>query len=207
VSRKETVGGESKAADSRELLRERYCPARVRLLFVGEAPPASGLFFYGADSGLYRAIRSAFITAFPVLRSARFLESFQALGCYLVDLCERPVDRLDKEERKRVCAESEVQLARTIRRLQPKTVITVVRSISTNVERAQQRADWIGPHLSLPYPGRWRHHQVAFEEALLPVLRRQLNNVALLTTKQLTSEIDESTGEQSTTGGWRAIRK
>ena len=169
------MGAESKTADSRELLRERYCPTRVRLLFVGEAPPASGLFFYRADSGLYRAIRSVFVTAFPALRSADFLESFQELGCYLVDLCGTPVDRLDKEERKRVCAESEVRLARTIRRLQPQTVITVVRSISTNVERAQRRADWVGLHVSLPYPGRWHHHQVAFEESILPVLRRQLS--------------------------------
>ena len=136
VSRNEPVRAESKTADAKEVLRERYRPVRVRLLFVGEAPPASGLFFYRADSVLYRAIRSAFVTAFPALRSEDFLASFQALGCYLVDLCGRPVDRLDKEERRRVCAESEVRLARTIKRLQPKTVITVVRSISTNVERA-----------------------------------------------------------------------
>jgi hypothetical protein len=174
------MGAESKTADAKEVLRERYRPASVGLLFVGEAPPASGLFFYRADSGLYRAIRSAFVTAFPALRSEDFLASFQALGCYLVDLCGRPVDRLDKEERRRVCAKSETRLARTIRQLQPETVITVVRSISTNVERAQQRADWIGLHVSLPYPGRWRHHQVAFEEALSPILRRQFSNVALL---------------------------
>ena len=179
VSRNEPVRSESKTADARDVLRELYRPARVRLLFVGEAPPASGLFFYRADSGLYRAIRSAFVTAFPALRSRDFLASFQALGCYLVDLCGRPVDRLDKEERKRVCAESEVRLARTIRRLQPKTVITVVRSISTNVERAQQQAGWMGLYVSLPYPGRWRHHQVAFEEGISPILRRQLSNVAL----------------------------
>jgi hypothetical protein len=104
-----------------------------------------------------------------------FSNHFRSLVAYLVDLCGRPVDRLDKEERQRVCAESEVRLARTIRRLQPQTVITVVRSISTNVERAQRRADWVGLHLSLPYPGRWHHHQVAFEESILPVLRRQLS--------------------------------
>ena len=82
------MGAESKTADAKEVLRERYRPAHVRLLFVGEAPPASGLFFYRADSGLYRAIRSAFVTAFPALRSEDFLASFQALGCYLVDLSQ-----------------------------------------------------------------------------------------------------------------------
>ncbi len=173
--RKRLVKAQSKTADGREALRERYRPDRVRLLFVGEAPPASGLFFYRADSGLYRAIRSTFITAFPALRSKDFLASFQALGCYLVDLCGRPVDRLNKEERRRVCAENEVRLARTIKRLQPETVITVVRSIAANVEHAQQQAGWIGLHVSLPYPGRWRHHQVVFEEALSPILRKQLS--------------------------------
>jgi hypothetical protein len=82
--------------ESREGLRRQYQPRRVRILFVGEAPPASGRFFYRADSGLYRAIRDTFVTAFPSLRSsnAEFLEAFRAMGCYLVDLCGEPVDRL-----------------------------------------------------------------------------------------------------------------
>src|SRR5262249_46108730 len=170
---------ESKTVDRREVLRQQYRPARVHLLFVGEAPPASGLFFYRADSGLFRAIRKAFITAFPALRSRDFLKSFQELGCYLVNLCETQVDRFVKEERGRVFLQNEVRLARIIKRLQPKTIITVVRSISPHVERAQQQADWIGLHVSLPYPGRWRHHQVAFEKALSPILRRQLSKTAV----------------------------
>jgi hypothetical protein len=46
------------------------------MLFVGESPPASGRLFYHADSGLYRAIRQAFLSAFPDLKDADFLESF-----------------------------------------------------------------------------------------------------------------------------------
>lgn len=179
IGKKSPVQVESKSVDPREVLRQRYRPAQVRLLFVGEAPPASGLFFYRADSGLFRAIRKAFIAAFPALRSGDFLKSFQELECYLVDLCGTSVDRLDKEERRRVCLQSEVRLARIIKRLQPKTIITVVRSISPHVERAQQQADWMGLHVSLPYPGRWRHHQVAFEKALSPILRKQLSKPAV----------------------------
>jgi hypothetical protein len=33
-------------ASARERLRRHYPPARVRILFVGESPPASGRFFY-----------------------------------------------------------------------------------------------------------------------------------------------------------------
>ena len=41
------------------------------MLFVGESP-ASGRFFYRADSGLYRAIRQTFLSAFPDLKDADF---------------------------------------------------------------------------------------------------------------------------------------
>ena len=88
---------------SREQLRRKYRPRRVRMLFIGEAPPASGRFFYNADSGLYRAIRDTFMDALPSLRSSNheFLESFRAMGCYLVDLCGQPVDRVNRYRRRR----------------------------------------------------------------------------------------------------------
>jgi hypothetical protein len=55
------VGSDAKASIARERLRRRYRPDGVRILFVGEAPPASGRFFYQADSGLYRAVRDTFV--------------------------------------------------------------------------------------------------------------------------------------------------
>jgi hypothetical protein len=143
----------SKTAAARERLRRRYCPPQVRLLFVGESPPASGRFFYQADSGLYRAIRDSFLAALPRLASAKFLESFRDLGCYLVDLCEIPVDRLAKDKRRKACVDGEARLARTLKQHKPKIVITVVRSIAANVRRSQERAGWRGTHLELPYPG------------------------------------------------------
>lgn len=66
----------------RETLRERFLPKKVRILFVGEAPPASGRFFYSANSGLYRAMRDAFKSADPRIDDQNFLRRFQALGCY-----------------------------------------------------------------------------------------------------------------------------
>ena len=164
----------SKTDLARERLRKRYRPARVRMLFVGEAPPASGRFFYHADSGLYRAIRDTFVTALPPLGDANFLESFRALGCYLVDLCRIPVDRLTRNQRRRACADGEIRLSQTLKQLRPKIVIPVVRSIAPNVMRSQERANWRGRILELPYPGRWQHHRVAFKEALTPVLLEEL---------------------------------
>jgi len=133
-------GENDKVGAARERLRRRYRPARVRMLFVGESPPASGRFFYQADSGLYRAIRQTFLSAFPDLKHADFLQSFRKLDCYLVDLCASPVDRLTRNQRRLACAQGEMRLGAIIRRLNPEVIVTVVRSIRANVQRTQTRA-------------------------------------------------------------------
>jgi hypothetical protein len=156
---------------ARERLRKWYRPARVRILFVGEAPPASGRFFYQADSGLYRAIRDAFVEAYPNMGEGDFLQAFQDLGCYLVDLCGKPVDRMGRAHRKRVCLEGEVRLARILRELRPEIIVTVVRSIAGNVSRSERRANWRGRQIDLPYPGRWQRHRAVFLKTLTSLLR------------------------------------
>jgi len=142
---------------------------------VGEAPPASGRFFYQADSGLYRAIREAFVEAFPALRGRHFLTSFRRMGCYLVDLCGGPVDHLNGGSRKKARREGETRLSVVLKQLCPEVVVTVVKSIAANVERSQARAGWSGLHMNLPYPGRWHHHRIAFIQALVLVLRKNFN--------------------------------
>ena len=168
---------EATSVESREKLRRQHRPQRVRILFVGEAPPASGRFFYHADSGLYRAIRDTFMAAFPWLRSAngKFLETFRAMGCYLVDLCGKPVDRMDRSSRRCVCEAGERRLARKLRTLRPMIVITVVRSIASNVRRAEAAAGWSGVYLELPYPGRWHRFRTTFQRKLTPLLRTALS--------------------------------
>ena len=157
---------------SRERLRRKFRPRKVRVLFVGESPPASGRFFYRADSGPYRATREAFSNAFPDLRERDFLESFRSFGCYLVDLCDRPVDRLQPKTRRKACLHGEQNLSRIFRALRPQIVIVVIRSISCNVQRSERRANWSGRHVELPYPGRWIRHRTAFIRQLVPILRR-----------------------------------
>lgn len=159
---------------AREKLRRNYRPTRVELLFVGESPPTSGRFFYQSDSGLYRAIRDTFVSAFPNLDGSNFLESFRDLGCYLVDLCEVAVDKLTPRQRQAACAHGESRLSDLLVELRPRIIVTVVLSIVENVHRAQTAANWEGTHLALPYPGRWRHHQRAFQTELLPLLQSEL---------------------------------
>ena len=169
----------ARQAIARERLRSHYRPDRVRILFVGESPPASGRFFYQADSGLYRAVRETFVLAFPSLKNAEFLHSFCTLGCYLVDLCGEPVDNMTWDARRHACRKGETRLAQKIRALRPQTVVTVVRSIRANVKRAQIRAGWSGPHLELPYPGRWHRHRTKFRRLLIPFLRQTLADIQL----------------------------
>jgi hypothetical protein len=149
-----------------ETLRRRYCPSCVQVLFVGESPPASGRFFYQGDSGLYRAMRDVFQAVDPSITNETFLEAFRDLGCYLVDLCPTPVDRLDPKSRRDACRISEPSLSRVIVRLKPQTIVTVVRSIEHNVSQAASDANWHGTLIHLPYPGRWSQHKAAFAVAM-----------------------------------------
>ena len=163
------------ALPAREHLRQRYRPDRVKILFVGEAPPASGRFFYQEDSGLYRAVRDAFLVAFPSLPTIEFLDAFRASGCYLVDLCGEPVDQMPRSMRMDICRAGEARLARTIQEFRPMVIVTLVRSIRAIVSRSQAAAGWSGPHLELPYPGRWKRHRVEFQRQLVPVLSKTLS--------------------------------
>jgi len=155
----------------RERLRRRYRPSVVRLLFIGESPPASGRFFYQRDSGLYRAIRDAFRVIDPSITDEGFLTVFQATGCYLIDTCTDPVDHLDAHSRRAACLASESSLSRRIGRLQPASIVTLLRSIRANVGRALVEARWHGPILEVPYPGRWARHREIFVQTLTPQLR------------------------------------
>ncbi|MBY0506819.1 MAG: uracil-DNA glycosylase family protein [Bryobacteraceae bacterium] len=147
-----------------------YRPEAVRLLFIGESPPASGRCFYQRDSGLYRAMLEAFRAADPRLDGDCFLEVFQSSGCYLVDLCPEPVDHLPTPVRRARCREGEALLAKAIAELQPKMIATVVRSIETNAARAAAAAAYHGPLLHLPYPGRWSRFRRVFVAKLAPVI-------------------------------------
>src|SRR5262245_35451556 len=109
----------------REKLRRAFRPASVRLLFVGESPPASGRFFYSQNSGLYFAMLAAFRQADPAINDENFLARFEAMGCYLIDLCPDPVDRLDSKARETARRASEASLSRRIANLHPAAIVSL----------------------------------------------------------------------------------
>jgi len=160
----------------RETLRETFRPDRIRLLFIGEAPPASGRFFYSRNSGLYRAMRDAFQALDHRIDDRNFLRVFQQSGCFLIDLCPNPVDHLDSPSRRRARDRGERLLSSTLIRLRPQRIAPVLRAIADQVVRAASRIDWHGELLQLPYPGRWSHHRREFLKALEPTLRDLLHS-------------------------------
>lgn len=159
-------------------LRRSYRPKQVRLLFVGESPPASGRFFYARDSGLYRAMLQTFATVDPAITDQNFLPVFQASGSYLVDLCPVPVDRLFLAQRRAARQSYEATLTRAIIRLRPKAIATLLRAIEGNVAQAIRGAKWKGTVIHLPYPGRWEHLRIQFHAQLTPVVERLLEGGA-----------------------------
>jgi hypothetical protein len=162
-----------------EVLRLKYRPAKVRILFVGESRPYSGRFFYERNSGLYRAVRDAFRIVEPTLGDDNFLAAFQDAGCYLIDLCRTPVDHLDRKSRERMCVRYEASLGRQIEALTPETIVTVVRSIRRNVDAAILRTAWKGDVVDLPYPGRWVRNRKEFINLLVRELKRRARHPSL----------------------------
>jgi hypothetical protein len=156
----------------REALRRRFLPERVRLLFVGESPPAGGAFFYAGDSGLFRATRDAFREAFHGFDDGQsFLERFANVGCYLYDLCDEPVNRLTNGRRAAHRA-GEAQLTQTFVALRPQVIVVLLKSIAASVNRSVDAAGLahVERHV-LTYPSRWHQHRIVYRAELTALLR------------------------------------
>lgn len=165
-----------------EQLRSRYKPDEVRVLFVGESPPAGGTFFYAANSNLYLATEEGFLGAMPRLRDRPFLKSFQSLGCYLDDLCLVPVNKLPKREKREKRKEGELALARRMKRLSPRAIVVVVLGIVPNVRRAASQAGLADvPIHGLPFPGQW--HRQRYVDELSELVRRLIASTTFLSRK------------------------
>jgi hypothetical protein len=159
-----------------ERLRRRYRPDHVRVLFVGESPPAGGTFFYRSNSKLYDATREAFEAAYPALRrETDFLDAFQQLDCYLDDLCLVPVNHLDMRDPERLSERKRgvAPLARRMKSLDPSVVCVVMKDIVPVVSDAVTRAGLDVQREELPFPGRHRPQHVEGLTKLVRTWRRR----------------------------------
>ena len=154
-------------------IRESWKPETVKVLVVGESPPANGTFFYCGDSNLYRYTKEAFEEAFGVewRSTEEFLSFFRECGCYLVDLCDDPVNGLDDRLRQQKRTEGIQRLAREISQAGAAVQIVVMKDIVKYVQRARRRSgtrpkrNW-----ELPFPVRSRRNQRRFVEGLTRAL-------------------------------------
>ena len=136
-----------------EALRQRYRPAQVRILFVGESPPAAGSFFYRADSVLFEATRDGFQRAYGSMPDGEaFLERFSAAGCWLWDLSLEPVNRFPEPERSAAAFDSEPALAQLLAGLAPENVVVVLKRIEPNVRRAMEKVASTARLTVVPFP-------------------------------------------------------
>ncbi len=161
------------AASEIETLRAQFRPQRVAMLFVGESSPAGGTHFYLANSNLFRATREAFATAFGddhVADGPRFLREFQDRGAWLVDLIDRPVNRLADDEREDLASRGVAALAQTIGEEDPLHLVAVKATIDDEVRSAADVAGSSADLLALPFPVRqWR---TVYVRELAEALRR-----------------------------------
>jgi predicted HTH domain antitoxin len=159
-------------------LREQFRPSRARILFVGESSPAGGTHFYRANSNLFRATLDAFAQAFgedEIPDGPRFLREFQDRGCWLVDLADRPVDRLADAERRTAVQAGIESLARRIAEVRPERIVVVKATIAGPVREAVEMAGLEAEVLALPFPVRqWR---AVFVRQLAAALRRWTQDV------------------------------
>lgn len=118
----------------------------------------------------------AFRVVDPGIEEADFLERFRTYGCYLVDLCPEPVDRLCAAERREACVAGEAALSRAIRRMQPLVVVVMLRSIAKNVRRAVEASSWTGRMVEVAYPGRWVRYRASFVAEVGALLAAQLGD-------------------------------
>jgi len=137
--------------------RAGYKPKKIRTLFVGESSPAQGTHFYRANSNLFRATRSAYAMAMgddTVPTGEAFLRFFADQGAWLVDLADRPVNRLQESERRSALQAGIPRLAETIRADQPERVVVVKRDIGDLVRQAIEAAASEATLVVLPFPVR-----------------------------------------------------
>lgn len=156
-----------------QLLRKRYRPDVVRLLFIGESPPAGGTFFYAANSVLFRYTQRAFATPFGDCAGdgQEFLEYFRQSGCYLEDLCLQPVNNVRGSPRRALHREGIAPLAGRLSQLreQPCAIVIVGRSIRRPVCDALQQTGWDGARaFSTVFPA--MGHQNRYVRELAEVL-------------------------------------
>jgi hypothetical protein len=142
-----------------EILRQRYRPEAIRVLFVAESRPVGGTFFYAGNSNLVRYTEKAFRRAYGIAPLAMndFLDGFKAAGCFLEDLCPEPVNQIKKHALRRIQWEKGVaHLLKRLDGVSPLAIIPIHKGSEHYVRRTVDEAGILSvlkPAIAFPSMG------------------------------------------------------
>lgn len=158
------------AIDEFELIRYRYKPEKIRILFVGESRPVNGTFFYNENSNLYKNTKKTFDDFYQI--NSFSLESFKSLGCWLYDICNQPVNHLNAVARTEEIGRGILQLENLIGLELPDYIVVCKRGAvrglirHSNIMANYQENENI---YFLPFPAYGR--QKEYREKLIVILK------------------------------------
>ncbi len=146
--------------------RKRYHPGDIKVLFIGESPPAGGTFFYRGNSLLAQYTKEGFSIPYSCRfdSTSQFLELFKKSKCYLDDLCLYPVNKMsdlirEEERRKGVKGLSERLII-----YKPLVIITIINYVKDHVAQAVSMANLNNVTVyNLPFPGRYNNRRYVSE--------------------------------------------
>ena len=158
-----------------EQIRNHYRPDRIRILFVGESPPASGKFFYNGNSQLARNMGR--ILGRLLLDDPKdFLARFKASGCYLDNLVLIPVNKSSKSLRRQARRNAIPDLAKRIEKYQPVVVVALLKSIEPDVREAVAESGMGVRFHATHFPGNGQQGNFEMDiRRLLPVLKEAMS--------------------------------
>jgi hypothetical protein len=157
-----------------EAIRQRFRPARITTLFLGESRPASGRFFYRGNSGMTRHMRHALMP--EAASDDAFLAGFKARGFFLDDLVLSPIDKMRRAERRaRWRAALPAFLAR-LAEYQPGAVVVVLLGMQPLLSRAIRAAGHTMPVYGVPFPGQGNQGRFHAELGRLKLPRLPIEN-------------------------------
>lgn len=163
--------------------REFYRPNRIRLLFIAESPPSSGGYFYftrtiGKDH-LFRETMKA-LDLWPQSQRMRkgidkrpYLHQFMKMKFFLIDTCDRPVDKLPRKSRTLQISKGASTIAARVRKLTPAKIVVVKKTVFGPVRNALRNADLDSKLLNdkpIPFPS--HGHQATYRNQLRRLARR-----------------------------------
>ncbi len=162
-----------RAGEEKEAIRQRFKPDHIRLLMIGESPPASGRFFYqksAMTTYTARAFEKAHGVSFK--DNSDFLEYFRACGCFLDDLSHIPVDNLPASKREGQLRASVPALSQRIRESEAPVIVVALKKIEQHVREAVKESHLRPKIITLPYPG--HGHQAEYIAGLAAIIAEEI---------------------------------